>query len=293
MSETSRLRNSVCEHDQKSKIFLKKEVENIKSSRTGFLTHSFIFLPLVSHKKEQKIWAQGIRDWNDFLNSEVKGISKKTKAGYDRIIRNAQQALRNNDSGFFLNKLPSTETYRLYDFFKDEVIFLDIETSLAGKKNSYLTVIGIYDGDNTKIMVKNVNLDINALKTELKKYKLIITFNGSSFDLPFLKKKYPELVPEIPHIDLRHLCARLGLIGGLKQIEKQLGIKRNNMIVEKLCGGDPLKLYRMFLGSSDTYYLKLLVEYNEEDVINLKKITDYVINKIKNENKEKFFSGIF
>lgn len=244
--------------------------------------NSFIFLPKIGLKKEQLIWKQGIENWTDFLSSEIKGISKKTKSSYDRIIKNAQQALRENNSSFFLDKLPSTETWRLYDYFKDEAIFLDIETSSSTNKNSYLTVLGLYNGQDTKIMIRNINLDIKELKKELLKYKLIISFNGSSFDIPYLKKKYLGLIPDIPHIDLRHLCARCGLIGGLKNIEKQLGIKRNNEIVDKLYGGDPLKLYRMFLGSGDKYYLNLLVEYNEEDVINLKKITDYCFNNAKN-----------
>ena len=46
-------------------------------------------------------------------------------------------------------------------------------------------------------------------------------------------------------------------------------------------GGDPLKLWRMFKGSGDEYYLNLLVEYNEEDIINLKKITEHTIEKLK------------
>ena len=73
---------------------------------------SFIFLPRLGLKKEQLIWDQGIKNWDNFLNSEIKGISKKTKLGYNRIIRNAQLALRENNSSFFLNKLPTTETWR-------------------------------------------------------------------------------------------------------------------------------------------------------------------------------------
>ncbi len=248
------------------------------------IRNSFIFLPLVSYKKEENIWKQGIRDWNDFLNSsEIEGISRKTKAAYDRMIKDAQKALRHNDSSFFIGKLPTVQNWRLYDFFEDEAVFLDIETSSSTSKNSYLTVIGLYDGIETKVMIRNFNLDIEELKKELSRYKLIITFNGSVFDIPYLNKKYPNLIPKIPIIDVRHMCSRLGLKGGLKIIEKELGIIRQNKIVERMYGGDPLKLYRMFLGSGDKYYLKLLVEYNEEDIINLKKITDYTIKNAKDE----------
>ena len=60
-----------------------------------------------------------------------------------------------------------------------------------------------------------------------------------------------------------------------------MGIKRQNKIVEKMYGGDPAKLYRMWRGSGDERFLKLLVEYNEEDVINLKQIADHAYSKLK------------
>ena len=227
------------------------------------------------------IWSQGITDWDKFLGNQIKGISKKSKAYYDRKIQEARKALYENNSSYFMNKLPTTETWRLYDSFKQETVFLDIETSSATNINSYLTVIGLFDGINTKIMIRDVNLNIKELKKELTKYKLIVTFNGSTFDIPYLNKKYPDLLPNIPHIDLRHLCNKIELKGGLKQIEQKLGITRENKIIERLYGGDPLKLWRMFKGSGDEYYLNLLVEYNEEDIINLKKITEHTIEKLK------------
>jgi uncharacterized protein YprB with RNaseH-like and TPR domain len=72
----------------------------------------------------------------------------------------------------------------------------------------------------------------------------------------------------------------VGLNGGLKKIEKQLNIRRRQ-IVEGLYGGDAAQLYRMWRGSGDDYYLRLLVEYNEEDTINLKRIAEHVYRELK------------
>lgn len=247
------------------------------------IKNTFLFLPKIKQKKEISLWRQGIKGWDDFLAHDVKGISKRLKAAYDSEIRKAKASLYENDPSYFLGKLPVTEAWRLYDYFRDEAVFLDIETSSSTSKDSFLTVVGLYDGTDTKSMVKNVNFNAYGLGKELKKYKLLITFNGSVFDVPYLRKKYPGLIPEIPHIDLRHCCARVGLRHGLKEIERELGISRENIIVQRMYGGDPYKLWRMFRGSGDDYYLKLLVEYNEEDVINLKQIADQVIPALRSK----------
>ncbi|RMF54324.1 exonuclease [Candidatus Woesearchaeota archaeon] len=246
------------------------------------IRNSFIFLPKIDRKTEESIWKQGITTWTDFISaSRIKGVSQKRKFVYDRILKKAVKALLNSDSTFFLG-LPSSENWRLYEMFKDEACYLDIEAS-GTRNNSFVTVIGIYDGFETKIMVKDVNLDFKQLKKELEKYKLIITFNGSSFDIPFLKKRFPELLPEIPNFDLKTACLRIGLEGGLKIIEKQLGIKRSGL-VERLYGGDILLLWKMFRGSRDPYYLDLLIEYNEYDVINLKLIAERVVSELKKQH---------
>lgn len=247
------------------------------------IRNSFLFLPKIKFKKEQKIWNQGIKDWEDFLANNVRGISARAKHYYNRQILLAKRALYNGDSNYFIDKLPATQTWRLYDFFRDEAVFLDIEAS-GSRNNSFLTVIGLFDGYDTKIMVNSYNLNIAALKQEFKKFKLLITYNGSSFDIPFLNKKYPGLLPRIPHFDLRHACNNIGLNGGLKEIELKLGIKRRNKIIEKFYGGDPLKLWRMFKATGDKYYLELLVKYNEEDVINLKHIANHVAAELTNKH---------
>ena len=244
------------------------------------IQNSFIMLDKVDYKTEQNIWNQGIYNWDAFLNAQkIKGISHMRKAYYDRQLLKARNALYDSDFSYFIDKLPQSEMWRLYEYFKDECVFLDIETSGVSDKAD-IVVVGLFDGLDTKTMIKDINLDFYSLKRELAKYKLIVTFNGSTFDIPFIKKRYPDLLPNIPNFDLRVACSRVGLTGGLKEIEKKLGIRRNN-IIEKMYGGDPLLLWRMFRASGDDYYLNLLVEYNEEDVFNLKKIADYVYNILK------------
>lgn len=244
------------------------------------IQNSFILLEGVNKKTEENIWKQGIYNWDDFLKKgKVKGISNKRKPYYDRQLLDARRALFNFESSYFINRLPLSEMWRLYDFFKEDAVFLDIETSGLTDKDD-ITVIGLYDGIDTKVMIKGINLDFEVLHKELLKYKLIITYNGSSFDIPFIKKRYPNLLPNVPHIDLRVACSRVGLTGGLKEIEKILDIRRNK-IIEKLYGGDVLLLWKMFKSSGDDYYLNLLVEYNEEDVINLKIIANFVVEKLK------------
>lgn len=47
---------------------------------------------------------------------------------------------------------------------------------------------------------------------------MVVTFNGSSFDLPKLKKELQMMIG-MSHINLKPLCVNLGLKRGLKDIE--------------------------------------------------------------------------
>ncbi|MFC1753418.1 ribonuclease H-like domain-containing protein [Thermoproteota archaeon] len=238
---------------------------------------SFIFLDRVGLRSEQNIWKQGIHDWDSFISSKgITGISSARKPYFERQINKARKELYNNNASYFTNVLPRGETWRLYDFFKDDAVFLDIETA---HYYGDITVIGIYDGYDTKMMIKDVNLDKDIIKKELSKYKLIVTFNGSSFDLPVIERYFQGVVPDIPHIDLRHVCSKIGLTGGLKSIEKQLNIRRLDEL-KHVTGEDAAELWRTYKATGDEYYLDLLIKYNEEDIINLKPITEFAVKEL-------------
>ncbi|MDA1196890.1 MAG: ribonuclease H-like domain-containing protein [Nanoarchaeota archaeon] len=236
---------------------------------------TFSFLPGIEAKTQASLNAQGISDWHDFLSSSsVTGMSSKRKSYYDRQLTEAGKQLKYGNASYFASSLAKDDHWRLYDHFKEEACFLDIETTGLSHQAS-VTVVGLFDGFTTKSMIKGINLDIEGLKEELSKYKMLVTFNGSVFDVPFLERRFPGLVPNIPHMDLRFVCKKVGLVGGLKNIEAELGIGRRDL-VEGMSGGDALTLWRMYKSTGDDHYLNLLVEYNEEDVINLKRIADTV-----------------
>ncbi len=227
------------------------------------IRRSFCFLPGCSENLEKSIWSQGVRDWQGFLEREhIKGISKKRKAFYDRRILEAREHLDNGDCTYFRD-IPS----RLYEDFRQEAIYLDIEAS--GHDKGFITVVGIYDGRDVMQFVKSINLDWQEIARIISRSKLIISFNGSSYDLPKLVRDRP--LPDLPHLDLRHACRRAGLSGGLKEIEKQLGIRRDPAAAA-VGGGDPYRLWQRWRATGDKDYLDLLLKYNEEDCVNLEMI---------------------
>ena len=237
------------------------------------IKNSFIFLEKVGKRKERNIWKQ-VKDWNEFLEIEcVKGIAKGKKSYYDRKIEEAKKALLSENSVYFVGKLPKVEMWRLYNYFKEECGYLDIEVDSYGK----VILVGISDYYNSNFFVKEVNLDRKSIEKELLKFKVLITFNGSSFDLPKLKKQFGVEI-KVPHIDLKPLCVNLGLKGGLKEVEKELNLRRPRHLK-----GNPVSLWKAFHASGDKEYLDLLIEYNREDIENLKGVIERVYRQLSNK----------
>ena len=254
-----------------------QKLYKIMDSQIFVINRSFIFLEKVGPRKEKKIWQQGITTWNDFVKKDVKGISKKSKNQYNRIIQEAQQALMEDNPSYFIGKLPQKEMWRLYSEFKEDCCFLDIEIDSYGK----IVLVGISNYYNTNFFVKGVNLDQRMIEKELAKYKIIITFNGGAFDLPKLRKELQVNI-NLPHIDLKPLCINLNLKGGLKEVERYLNLGRPQHLY-----GNPVTLWRSFFASGDREYLDLLLDYNREDCENLKGVMDYVYGEMEKEKKKK------
>lgn len=148
-------------------------------------------------------------------------------------------------------------------------LYLDIETTGLDRVRDDMTVVGIYDGKEVIQLVRGINLGHEELECLLEEAEEIITFNGKSFDVPFIQRKFPSIIFDgIPHKDLMHIGWRAGLSGGLKTIERQLGISRG----EELGGVDAIRLWRDYKENGNLSALDMLLEYNKDDVVNLKKL---------------------
>ncbi len=103
----------------------------------------------------------------------------------------------------------------------------------------------------------------------------IHTFNGASFDLPFLAwRPGVDLRRQFEHRDLMYGCRRAGLRGGLKLIEQKLGIGRGDL--PEMSGRDAVLLWRKYREERNPSALDLLLEYNRADVENLYTLRKYL-----------------
>ncbi len=254
----------------------------MNSFNNVFIKNKFYFLPNIGFKKEEKIISFlkqkncNSNFWNCFLKQKnIPGLSFKKKHSYDNILLFLERKLLEEDFEIFKILLEVKDHYLLYDYFKEKLIFLDIET-YGYDKNKNITFIGLSDGNEFKLF------NPNNLSFDIKKVlygKMIVTFNGNVFDIPHIKKKLNYNFENNFFIDLRFLLQKLNFKGSLNKVEKKFGIKRNNNIV--LSSGDPLLLYKKFFATQDFYYLELLEEYIRQDVESLIILLPKIITLLK------------
>jgi len=241
------------------------------------LNNTYIHIQGVGKSLEKKIWAQGIHTWEEFLEMEDRiSIPSARKARICEEIKKSSERLATKDCYFFSQCLPSAEHWRAYPLFSDSIAFVDIETTGLSQRRDRITVIGIYDGRESKTYIRDINL--NDVVEEFSKYKLLVSFNGARFDLPFIKSEFPEIEFKQLHIDLMYPLRRIGYNGGLKNIEKLLGISRSKD-TEDLTGFDAVRLWKQY-ERGDMNALEKLVKYNREDIVNLKTIIELTYPKM-------------
>ena len=231
---------------------------------------SFCFLPGVGRRTEQRWWQRGIGTWNDFLSSSsIPGISLNRKTHYDEALNQAKERRAQEDARYFAIHLHACDQWRLYEWLRPRAVYLDIETNSFGQ----ITVVGLYGQGGFTSLVEGDLLTRRRLCEELAQYDLLVTFNGTSFDLPILLASIQGVPLDQPHIDLCLLGRQLGYRGGLKAIELQLGIPRRTDLWG-MSGADAGQLWNRWRHRRDEEARERLLAYNQADCVNLQPLAD-------------------
>jgi hypothetical protein len=238
------------------------------------LERTFQLIPGVGPWREKDLWARGIQTWEDFPTAGTV-LGQKLDEGARRRLVLAREALARRDLKALAAMVPPREHWRLYPEFQHEAVYFDIETD--GATDQVPTVVALFDDAGLHVFIQGRNMD--ALPEALAQRRLWVTFNGSCFDVPVLRNYFGSAFPQPDaHIDLRFVCRRLGLGGGLKDIEDKLGLGRPPHM-KGVNGWDAVLLWRAYLARGDVEALRFLVEYNLYDSFQLRSLMDLMYNR--------------
>ncbi|WP_293033824.1 ribonuclease H-like domain-containing protein [Natronococcus sp.] len=236
------------------------------------IENSFIPVRGVGETTERRLWKNGVTHWEEFDGSVV-GDTLADRI--ETFIDEGWTHLERGDVSTFAEALPAASRWRLYENVREETAFLDIETTGLSADRNDVTTVSIHRGDETKTFVQGRDLTARHLEAELDRSALLVTFNGQRFDVPFLETCY-DLDVTVPHVDLMYPCKKVGLDGGLKAIERELGIGRD---MPDLSGRDAVRLWHEYEAGDDAA-LERLVEYNRADTENMKPLLETVADRL-------------
>ena len=238
------------------------------------IQNSFIHLPGIGVKRERLFWKEGILSWGDFIKKTLQLQSRLDKNKILYCIKTSLNKLKKNEVSYFYNNLPSSEEWRLFKEFQNHCLYLDIETNGGDSFSGFITTIATFDGHDIKYYVNGENLD--DFVTDVLDYKILITYNGKTFDIPFIEN-YFNIQLNHAQIDLRYILASLGFRGGLKSCEQQLGLKRYGL--DGVDGYFAIHLWNDYYYNANQKALETLLAYNIEDCINLEKLMQISYNR--------------
>jgi uncharacterized protein YprB with RNaseH-like and TPR domain len=235
------------------------------------IKNTFLHIPGIAAKREKKLWKQGVTTWEKYeanFDQQMDLFQPNQKT-----FNESRDRLALRDGNYFASLLPVTEHYRIALDFPLETLFLDIETTGTGFRFDQITVVGwslgndygfFIDGDDPALLIEAVNKSI-----------VVVTFNGTSFDLPIVRRAFSDITFPSSQVDLRYFGRKLGLRGGQKKIEKLIGMNRDEDIVEMTGRFAPILWERYKRGDRES--LNKLVRYNYADVYGMKVILDHLI----------------
>lgn len=188
--------------------------------------------------------------------------------------------------------------YNTYEL--SQICYFDIETTglSADTSNIYLIGVGSYTDSDTFTVIQwfadDYNSEKNILKEFLeyiKQFDIIIHYNGSTFDIPYINKKCkrhavnPSALNEMKNLDIYHALRKYAALlqlpdKKLKSFERYVGLNRD----DTFNGGELIEVYaeyiqNIYLRKENDKLLKLLLLHNYEDITGLSQVASLLFLK--------------
>jgi len=227
-------------------------------------------LPHIGAQRQKTLRLEGCSCWADILNAPHP-LAGLDVFAWDEVCAAAERGLRAaeaDDVGYFTSKLPALEQWRVLAHWFNQASFFDIETSGLEADSIVTLVCCLHEGRPLRFLAGD---NLEEFLDLLERVKLLVSFNGASFDVPRVLDRFH--IPELPcaHVDLRWLCHHAGWRGGLKKIERALGLKRPPDL-EGLGGAEAVWLWRAWSESGDERARRTLERYCSADTVVLKRL---------------------
>ncbi len=176
---------------------------------------------------------------------------------------------------------------------KEDMIIFDIETTGLSHKYHKCILIGYITYENNSFFANQIFCDSKTEESQLlnefiniiKNKSIFITYNGHSFDIPFLNSRLSNskisynIIKEQNFDLLRIIRTQSEILNlpnlKLKTIEKHLGIEREDTI----SGKESIELYKYYERTGDEQAKHKILLHNREDIIYLLKCL-FIVDEI-------------
>jgi len=244
------------------------------------LERSFVMIPGIGLGRERRLWELGITDFDAFIDAEwLPGISRNRLHDFHRGAEEARRRVRLGDVRWICKALPKREIWRILAMRDKRIAALDIECARRGNTWTPVVVSVCLKGKECVTLIRGENLYWDKLSRLLDETDILLTYNGSSYDLPVLAR-HGFRVDRCVHLDLARFSRMLGLTGGLKCLEKRIGITRPREL-EYSTESQASYLWDLWEKKGNKRAIDLLVEYNRQDAESLIPLADIMYRMLR------------
>ncbi len=256
------------------------------------LTASFIAAKGMTEELERLLWAKGIATWalaREHAAEVHEALGGQRAARLLDHLAAAEAARGRGDGAWFAAHWPAEHAWRLWRGWCDDdpaqIGLLDIETTGLTAGIDQVTVAGLVCGPRARAFVAGAPQEghepLDRFPEAVRGLRLLATFNGGNFDLPFLERHFRavNLRFDLPHIDWMPPARAAGLSGGLKDMERQLGLARADEIKD-VRGLGAIQLWATWRSQGDLAAYRRLTSYCLADCANLRPFGDAIYQRL-------------